>query len=216
MANRLTMSLIRRMRMKKICIGMILLSFVLVSCSPATKMTGVWRRYGYLGESYDKVLVICIARTTAVRKQVEDEFVEQIQKRGRQAFVSYSIIPDYRDIKKEIVLEKISGRGIEAVLVTSLIERRPKEPYSLGGQYQPEASRENMYAYSEKSAQQASSPQYSSGEEIAVLETNVYETETEKLIWSGFSETRIKGSIKSAVQSYIEVAMESMVDSKVF
>ena len=203
--------------MKKFCVGIILLAFGLLSCSsPATTMTGVWRRHGYLRENYAKVLVICIARTEAVRKQVEDEFVKQLQKREKQALASYSLIPDYRDIKKEIVLEKISGKGVEVVLVTSLIERRPKNPPLSGSQYQPDASDQNMYEYSEKSAQQASSPPNSSGVEVAVLETNVYETRTEKLIWSGFSETIIKGSIENAVQSYIKVAMQSMVDSKVF
>jgi hypothetical protein len=57
-------------------------------------------------------------------------------------------------------------------------------------------------------------PGYTAEEELAIMETSLYEAEKDNLIWSAVSETKILGSVKDQIKSFIDVMVNSMTDRK--
>jgi hypothetical protein len=57
-------------------------------------------------------------------------------------------------------------------------------------------------------------PGYTAEEELAIMETSLYESENDKLIWSAVSETEILGSVHDQIKSFISVMVNSMTDQK--
>ena len=54
------------------------------------------------------------------------------------------------------------------------------------------------------------SPGYTTTEKTVVLETNVYSTQNDQLIWSALSETFVEGSAKSLINSLVNKLVDDM------
>ena len=54
----------------------------------------------------------------------------------------------------------------------------------------------------------------SKGDEVVSLETNLYETETGKLIWSAFSDTYVGTASEQEIKSFVEVIIKSLSDNQ--
>lgn len=56
------------------------------------------------------------------------------------------------------------------------------------------------------------SPGYLAENEYAVIETNLYETKNDKLVWAASSETLINNTDKGLIKSYIGIMVNTMVE----
>ena len=54
-------------------------------------------------------------------------------------------------------------------------------------------------------------PGYIAESEYAIIETNLYETDNDKLVWAASSETLIGDSDKSLIKSFIGIMVNTMV-----
>jgi hypothetical protein len=186
--------------------------FFLTACAP-TKLTAVYKDSSYTGGSLESVLVVGVAENLRNRKMFEQFFAEQFQNNGVKAFSSADSIPSDKELNKETIKGLAEKLGADAVLVTHLVGVDEKEEYippaytnvpsphhhALGPYYS------GVYGY-------VHNPGYYVTHEYVRLENNLYETKTEKLIWSSSSETINPASVNETIESLCKVVMKSLRD----
>ena len=170
---------------------------LIISCATTT-MQSVWKDNNYSSQ-IKKIFIIGVSQNNTIRQQFEDEFVKQLATREIEAIPSYSILSADKMLDKDTIVSKIKDMNIDGVIVTKLIN---KPGLSL-----PEKAMTYHTHYVE-SVQVTSRNRAS--QDYIMLETNLYDTKTEKLVWSGVSERFLFRSTSEAIKPFIEVMIQSL------
>jgi hypothetical protein len=207
-----------KMRPATIGLGLaVLLASFVLSCG-TTSMKSAWRDETFQ-TTPKKIMVIALAKNPGMRRYYEDEFVNVLKKRGVDGIPSYMHFESRVD--SATAIRKIRELGADAVLITRLLDQKTVETYYppsvtyMGPSYYP-SYYGGWYGYYGASYDYVSTPGYTSVEDIYSLETNVYDLNSLKLIYSGLSETGItSGASDSVVKEVVQVVSESMAEKKV-
>jgi hypothetical protein len=109
------------------------------------------------------------------------------------------------------ISSKMKDLGIDAVLITRLVDKKTVDTYVPGRtHYAPPAYYGNWSGYYRASYGAAYEPGYTVRDEVVVLETNVYDVSTEKLIWSAISETFVEGSDEKLIKELIKLITDNL------
>jgi hypothetical protein len=181
---------------------------LLASCSTTT-MSAVWKDPNYQSGKLKKVLVIGVARNDVIRRLFEDEFSARLKAHGTDAYPSYRLIPSAELLAEDTVNTKIESLGMDAVLVTRFVNTKKETVYTPGTTYYS-GSTGGWYNWYSAGYGYVSSPGYYSEYEVIRLSTNIYHTQTGKMIWSGLSDTVTGGAAQTEITGLIEVITESL------
>lgn len=183
-----------------------LFSGVLIIACAGTKLTRTWVDEAHRGKPVSDILVIAITYKEEVRHSFEDKFVAQLKALGIEAVSSADVIPIPADLKleKDQILNVVNKFGNDAVIITHMVGVEEKETYSPATQ-----SDTGFYGYYDGLIP-ARSPGFYKTRTFVRLLTNLYDVKTEKLIWSGQSETKEPRSIKQTIGDVINVVIKDM------
>jgi len=190
----------------------ILITMLITACA-TTKLTSAWKDPLYKGKPH-KIMVIGVARKPINKRIFEDEFVRQLKARGTDAVASYTVMPDDKQGDNDVIAAKMKEQGADAVLIARLASKKTVHTYIPGRFSYPPSYYSNWRDYYGYGSQAVYSPGYMAEDEYALMETNLYDAGTDKLIWSASSETEILGSDQNQIISYIGVMVKAMVDQK--
>jgi hypothetical protein len=186
----------------------------LVSCG-GTKLTSVWKDTTYEG-TIDKIMVVSITENTRNRLIFEREFVEAFRKAGVLAIASVDITPKNLESNEDFILAEARKQGISMILVTHLIGVEDKEVYHPPKTYTvPSRGYYNhFHSYYPRVYEYVHEPGYYTKHKSVNLETNLYETKTEKLVWSVTSETIDPESVDTIIKSLSKVVIKDLRKQK--
>jgi hypothetical protein len=194
---------------RHITIALVSLSF-LAACA-TTKIQSVWSDASYQGGPLLKVFVMGLAKDQTLKRLYEDEFVSQLKSRNVLAFPSYSVIPQEKMGDEGFIRDKIKELGVDASIVTRLVDSKTVQKYYPPQMYYvPPPHYRGWHGYYMNSYQYMVSPGYTATEQTVVLETNVYSTQNDQLIWSALSETFVEGSAKNLINSLVNKLVDDM------
>ena len=178
-----------------------------------TQVQSVWMDQEYKGEKIDNVFVIGVSRNDQSSRRIfEDEFVAQLKKRNVDAQASYRVISSEELLDEQIVAQKVKLAGVDAVLATRIVEIRkgkhympPRYDYHPGyyGGWHGYYSR--MYPVT---------PGYTVEYETIVLETTLFDTKSNKLIWSARSDARAEASISKLINEFVGNIIKKLAEDK--
>jgi hypothetical protein len=178
----------------------------LFSCAaPKAELTSVWQDPAYQGGYFKKILVISAARKEAIRSFSEDEFVKQLKGRGTDATASYTMIPFEKMLDKAVVAEKIKGLGIDGILVTRVLYILTDAPPLRKQPYWNE-----FYSESFGYEKGVSAPRISPGKMMARIEMNLYESRTEKPVWSASSDVPVKEDPRDDIKAFVALVVQQL------
>lgn len=207
-------------------VSAVLVVFLMTACS-STKITSLWKDQNYQGPS-NKIMVVGVAKKPGNRRVFEDEFVKRIREEGAEAIASYTVIPDQKQGNQQLLAEKVKELNADAVLITRLGDRKTVRTYVPGtlthspSPFYYGAWRDHYPAYYGTwpdyygyGSRMMYTPGYVDEDEFALMETNLYAADDNRLVWSASSETEIKGSDQKMIQSFIGVMVKSMKEQNV-
>ncbi len=200
--------------MKNSIISLIVVVFVgvlLNACAP-TKLTETWVDKSFKGKTVSNVLVIGIADEESNRRLFENTFVQQLKAVGVAAVSSADVIPipANKKLEKETILQAINKFNNDAVLITHVAGMDSSTAYQpavvsrgvgYNGYYR--------YAYNRVIV-----PSRVTSHTKIRLKTNLYDAESEKLIWSGQSQSRKPDFVITLIDEVIEVVVKDMQKNK--
>jgi hypothetical protein len=196
---------------KRVYIILFFISFFIMTSCATTTLNTVWKDDSYQGR-ITNILVMGISKQQVRKRFFEDEFVRQLQDHGLSATSSYRIFPSERMLEKDMVLSKIRGMGIDTFLITRMVDKKTVETYVPGKvvHYAPPRTHRSWHGYYAGSYGAIYEPGYTIKDEVVVLETNLYDAESEELIWTALSETVKEGPEERVIKNFIKLIMKNL------
>ena len=194
--------------------GILALTIILLTGCSQTKVTSVWVDPEYQGDGIDNVFVVGVSKDGGLRRIFEDEFVALFKQRGVKATSSYRVLPD-EDLRDEKKLDsKVEESGSDTILMTRVIDIRKDTQY-IPPDYvyaPPVYYYGGWHGYYNRAYMV--SPGYTVEYETAVLETNLYDLKTDKLIWSARSDAPTDGKIGKHIKDFAQSIMKQLAEAK--
>ncbi|WP_224483376.1 hypothetical protein [Robertkochia aurantiaca] len=201
----------------------ILVMVFLVGCGPSTSITGSWKNDADLSsKSYNSVFIVALTRNVPARTLVEDELAYYAEKNGFEVHVSHEVFPgkfsESTQPSKEQVMKAIRETGSNAIFSITLMDKESEQRYVPGNTnyaygYAPYryGYYGNFYGYYNAMYPVTYNPGYYTTDKIYYIESNLYDAETENLLWSAQSKTYNPSSLESFVQDYSEVLVKKLI-----
>lgn len=189
---------------------------ILLSSCASTSLTTAWHDQSYSGNnSLGDVLVIAVTEQETSRRLYEDGFVAKFAESGVRGIPSYSLQISEIEPTRQAVQTAVDMANARFVLITRHLSTdkkqhyRPPEPiyidpyYSSVYRYYPMAYREVRY-----------SPGYNYTVTTVSIESNLYDAQTEKLIWSAQSKSVDPKMSKAYFDGLINVFAKDLQNKK--
>lgn len=181
---------------------------MLTGCA-TTQLTSVWKDPAFQTQP-NKIMVIGMAKNPLNRRLFEDEFVQQLKLHGTDAIASYTVVPDKQQEDQDLIAAKLKELDADSVLITRLISKKTVRVFMPGSAYYPPPYYGTWPDYYGYGYRYLYSPSYIAEDEYAVIETNLYQTGNDKLIWAASSETLMTDTNQKMIKSYIDIMVNSM------
>jgi hypothetical protein len=191
-------------------LGYLMIVAMLLAACATTQLNSVWKDPNYQARP-TRIMVIGVARNPINRRLLEDEFVAQLKARGTEAIASYTVLPDRQQDDRDAIAAKVKEMGADTILITRMVSKKLVQTYVPPTPYFPPpyyGSWPDYYGYGYRYIY---TPGYIAEDEYAVIETNLYEAKSDKLVWAASSETGINDSDVNLIHGYVEVMVQSMI-----
>ncbi|MDH3636531.1 MAG: hypothetical protein OES20_17705 [Gammaproteobacteria bacterium] len=183
---------------------------LLAAC--AIKPLAEWRDSNFSG-TVDNILIIGVSDQPVVRRLFEDTFVKELEALGVSAKSSYQVLTDEQISSKDALDTAIRAQSMDAVLVTRVIGVEEINTYTPPTYtYTPSTFDRHYRDYHSyfNHAVQVATPGYWDKYEVLKLESNLYNSASQQLIWSIQSESFDPRSATQLIDDQITVAITSL------
>jgi hypothetical protein len=187
----------------------------LLSSCATTELTSVWRDPAYQDHPR-KIMVLGMLPVPGNKRIFEDEMVRKLREQGTDAFASYPLLPEQPAPDREGIEKVMREQGADAVLIARLMDKKtvtsyvppppppPRPMYGAAPSYYG-SQWQGYYAYQGSVRQ----------DEYTVVQTNLYDLKSEKLIWTAASETWMSEDSVRLILSFIDVIVKKMARDQV-
>jgi len=191
---------------------LVFFAVLITSCARSgTRMTQQKVTEAYQGKPVSDILVIAVTDQERTRQSFERSFVAHLKSAGVEAVSSAEALPISGDLKleKEQILEVVRRFENDAVIITHLADVSTKDVSvrageNYGGFY-------GDYGFRYNSVRDSG---YGATRSTFRLETNLYDVETEKRIWSGQSESWNVDTQRERINGVIKVVVDDLKKNK--
>ena len=201
-------------------------ALMMLSSCTSTSLLHVWKDEFY-NNSINRVLVIGVTQKEIIKRSFEDEFVSQFKARGVDAVAAFRVLPLNKKLEKDEIRAKVKELNIDAVLVTRLVDRKTVEtyvptrveriyrgPYYRGPYFGPR-HHHNLHGYYGRSYDIVTIPGYTLVEKFIILESKLYNAETEEIFWSVSSETSLQGPLNKRIKSLVDMLVANLIELQI-
>jgi hypothetical protein len=184
-------------------------AMVILACAGTDLTTKPIEQTASTGPVSD-ILVILVADKAETRRYFEGRFVEALKEAGVDAVASADAIPMPSDLelKKDAILQAVEQYESGAVLITHLADIAYTESRSRAN---PEEY--GYYSYYGALYRYYHDPGYSRTYATVVLETNLFDVQTESLIWSGRTKSLDRAKVE-IIDDVISLVVRDLLDKK--
>jgi hypothetical protein len=168
----------------------VVVCLALAACA-STRLVNQWQAPEYGGAGFDKILVIGISEEAGNRRAFEDVMTRKLAERGVEAIPGYRVLPRTDAAADEpTLLDAVRDSGADAVLMTRLVRVKDEVVYTPGyaSGYVDTVGRPGFYGYY-RSAWSYYQPPRVDRYQVAILETNLWDADSQQLAWSATTET---------------------------
>lgn len=197
----------------------------LAGCSSAnrTVITGAWDNPDYAVTSFNKILVLGLSDNQSARAVVEQTVADELQSAGFTAVTAVqNFTKDELDAMKgdkDLATQRLNEIGVDGILIMSVLDVKEDTYYVPGTvSYYPTYSYPyygGYWGYWGHTYSTVYSPGYYDQTLQIFLESNLYDVETEGLVWSAQSKTEDPSSVKALADNFARVLVDEIVKTKV-
>lgn len=182
---------------------------VFAGCASTSTITGSWKAPDANLRSYEKFFIAALTANSPVRQTVEDELASSLSDLGFNTMKSIDVFPpDFQNQElrqSEAVLRRIAETGSDAVVTIALIDQTSEERYVPGSGIYP-VTRFGYYGhfltYYGNWIGSLYNPGYYTTDKVYYIETNVYDVQSGRLVWSAQSESYNPSGLQDFLKGY--------------
>lgn len=205
-----------------------------ISACTATKLQVSYTQQDWQPKKYNKLAVLALASSDPNRLVLEEAVAEKFTSSGVTAISTFNIFPlaartdvlaDMTFTEEEMeehIKNTVKKFNIDALMIISVVNTKTTERYvsetvGYGGYYNPawpvyNYSYYNYYSYVYNTTHTTG---YYTTETTYQVETNLYDVESEKLIWTGITKTAGMTSIESEAPKFAKIVVWDVLGKKV-
>ncbi|MBX0334171.1 hypothetical protein K3G39_13085 [Pontibacter sp. HSC-14F20] len=202
---------------------LLLLLTGIAGCTSSTQIMGSWKSSDIEAQNYRRVVVAALTDNLLARQEVENDLQAQLQTRGIQATRSIDLFPPSATAKASpdvnLLIERIKADGHDAILTAALVDEQTETRYVPGNMgYRPVTrfmwygSFRGYYTYWYPTLYD---PGYYTEDKVYYLETNLYDINTDRLVWSAQSKSHSPRSLRKAASKFAELTIQKMIEDNV-
>lgn len=185
--------------------AVVLLTTLALGCA-ATEVKSVWKDDAYAKNPH-KILAAAILKSTTNRLVVEEEFALQLKQRGLDAVAGHTVLSGDEVATKEALAEALKANGFDSLLLVRLVDKRSQQTYVPGAAYPVGATWPGYYG---AGYGMMHTPGYVVEDQFAIAEANLYDVDSEKLVWTAATETWLKSSERKLIREYVDRIITEM------
>ena len=192
---------------RNICVLLVSMG-IMVSCAAKTS-TIIWKDKEYKEGNIDSVLIIGVTKKTENRSLFENALSEAFKREGVTTYNSVDVFQPDQKLTKDAIKEKAVSLGVKAVILTHLFSVTEEDVYHPGGRDTSRFVYANRYGYYFGHAHSVVNyPGKYEKQAMVRLKTNLYDTASEKLIFTISSRTMDPKSVNDAIHSVCRAFMK--------
>lgn len=177
-----------------------LMCLVVASCAN-TRLKETWMLEDHK-KTYHQPMIIGISDSQQTRRIYENHFVSELKKKNIDAVPSYTLISSKQVINRETVVAAIKDTDIDAVLVSYLVSadeeiRHQNSPLNMSYSGSVESSQISATIVTTRGRSRTG--------EVFVLKNDIYDAESNELVWSAYTKTVAPESIDEVVTDVTEL-----------
>lgn len=202
--------------MKKIKWGFIALILIVNSCS-SSKITSTWKDENSTAKQYSKILVLGLIREAdrSIQVNMENHFVGDLKDLGYNAVSSLDEYgpKSFENMDEATALSKLKNSGIDAVITIVLLDKQKERKYVPGNMYySPYGYYYNRFwGYRTVLYQRIYEPGYYVTDTKYFWESNFYDMNNQKLLYSAQTETFDPANSESMGHEYGLIIAKNLV-----
>lgn len=191
------------------------------SCSSNTYITGTWKKPGTSLKKYNNIYIDVLSSNIPAKQQVENALQQELGANGIKAEKSIDVMPpDYESQNyknQDAMMGKIKAGNVDGILTVALLNEKDKQRYVPGNYgYNPGFAYgfyNTYWGYYSGRYPLLYDPGYYTTDEIYYIETNLYDANTDQLVWSTQSKTYNPNSISGFLNGYIKSIDKSLISN---
>lgn len=206
--------------MKQLKYLSLIITFILLGCS-TSRITSTWKAENVQPRNYNKVLVLGLIRESdrTVREKMEQHLLGDLQALGYNAICACDEYGPkaFENMTEKDALNKLTHSGIDAVLTVVLLDKT-RERYYVPAQinYSPYVIyRNRFWGYYTTMYDRIYSPGYYTVETKYFWESNLYDMDGKRLLYSAQTRSFDPASTESLAHEYGQLLVKDMVKHNV-
>ena len=203
--------------MKKIIVTSVIAAF-LAACSSTTQITGAWKNPKHASKAYASIFVASLSSDNVARATVESDIAGALERQGISVYKSMDEFPPSvrkDSMTKEDIIARMRNKNAGAILTITLLRKEtesryindPVMPYTPFPRFSYYYDFGGYYSYWHP---YMLSQGYYEQNHVYYLETNLYDSETEQLVWSAQSKTYDPVNLQSFSQEFSKVIVQKL------
>jgi hypothetical protein len=194
-------------------IGLVLLA----ACGSSTQITGSWKNPS-AKPAYNRIIVAALTTSVRARQTVENDLARELADNGIAVTKGFDVFPpsftESKEPDKDAMLKKIRGENVDAIMTITLVDKETETRYVPGSYGYTPVTRYRWYGrfsgYYTNWYPTMISPGYYEENRVYFIETNLYDADTEELIWSAQSETYNPSDLSSFSAEFASIVVAKM------
>jgi D-hexose-6-phosphate mutarotase len=184
------------------------LLFLLHCATPSsTMLIDTWSDDAYQTSGFKNILIVGIARRQEVRESFELELKSHLKTKTVRVVISSEVMPPNEKIDSAAFHKYFGDENIDAVIVTRLLGVDELPSATSKGQQMDAAT---FYEYYENNFGDQADEMMDQQNLILKVETNVYETKKEKMIWTCVSKSFQNGKTARILSDLTKVIANAL------
>ena len=195
----------------------LLATILLCSCS-ANRLLSSWQDESLGQASMGTVLVIGVAKHDETKRRIyEDTFVDSLQAVGTKAVASYTLSKTPIAPTEAALREAIQKSDAQTVLITHMVSSKEKDFFQPSSRIIGTNSYSNysLFSYYPYIFGSVSAPGNYISTTKVILETSLYDIETEKLIWTARTESIDPVMTRKYYQQLIDLFLDDLAGKEI-
>lgn len=182
-----------------------------------TRIVHRWVLTGLPMPDVQKMLVAGVMENYLIRQEFEDEMKKQLAKFGVEGVQSYLVLPPKNEMMEGELKQRIKESSLDSVLVVRpKAARTESQEVVTGGVYTPPPGYYSFWPYWNMAyGDFVPTSSYTREDVIVRVEFNLYNTKTEKLIWSGETDTVYSKDFEKLGKDYAKTLVGQLKKDKV-
>jgi hypothetical protein len=180
----------------------------LVGCSAGDLLVSQWSNPVYTSPSFTRIMVAASSEETAIRRNLEDEFVARFKAAGVEALPSYRHLPDDQRVDEAKLKQAARAAGADAALLVRSISLEQRTEYYPG--YYPHAGFGVFGPHGGAAWHGFYGAPVVQRYDVVTSEATLYDVGKNDVVWTGTSRTIQPDNVGAAIKEYVQAVVAAL------